>query len=64
MITLRICVLVHQQKNQDGFSFIYQSTINIFYGAQQGMPFIIAHGKVEYVIRSRFNIKTATKNWI
>ena len=73
MVALRICVLVCAPAGQfpiklifyqDGFSLIKQSTIDTFHSAREGVPFIIVHETVENVMRSQFNIKTATANYI
>ena len=57
---------VHQQNNFQIKAFLsrrYQSHLAIynrcFYSAQEGMSFIIVHGAVENVMRSRLNIKIA-----
>ena len=44
---------------------IFIKTVSVtFYSAQEGIPFIIVHGIVENVMRSQFNIKSATAYWI
>ena len=73
MVALKTCVLACASTEQFPIkaflsrrfqSHLAISKINVFYSAQESMPFIIVHGTMKNVMRNRFNIKTATANWI
>ena len=66
-----MCASIEQFPNKSLFiktvsvtSSSLQSTIDVFYSAREDMSFIIVHGTVENVMRSRFSIKTANANRI
>ena len=72
MVVLRICVLVCASTEQFPSKSVFIKTVSVKSSNLQSMLFIvlrrmslmIVRGAVENVMRSRFNIKTATANRI